>query len=45
MKMTINSTQFRIQAGEKVKLKQWPTRVKPAVLLRATVAIRILAIH
>jgi len=29
MKMKINSKHFRVQAGEKVKLKQWPTRVKP----------------
>ena len=27
--MKINSKHFRVQAGEKVKLKQWPTRVKP----------------
>jgi PPK2 family polyphosphate:nucleotide phosphotransferase len=29
MKMRINSKHFRVRAGEKVKLKQWPTRVKP----------------
>jgi polyphosphate:nucleotide phosphotransferase, PPK2 family len=29
MKMKINSKHFRVGAGEKVKLKQWPTRVKP----------------
>jgi PPK2 family polyphosphate:nucleotide phosphotransferase len=29
MKMKINSKHFRVRAGEKVKLKQWPTRVKP----------------
>src|SRR4030042_4401807 len=29
MKMKINAKHFRVQAGEKVKLKQWPTRVKP----------------
>jgi len=29
MKMKINSKHFRVQAGEKVKLKQWPARVKP----------------
>jgi len=27
--MKINSKHFRVQAGEKVKLKQWPARVKP----------------
>jgi PPK2 family polyphosphate:nucleotide phosphotransferase len=27
--MKINSKHFRIRAGEKVDLKQWPTRVKP----------------
>ena len=27
--MKINSKHFRVRAGEKVKLKQWPTRVKP----------------
>jgi PPK2 family polyphosphate:nucleotide phosphotransferase len=27
--MKINSNHFRIRAGEKVDLKQWPTRVKP----------------
>jgi len=29
MKMKINSKHFRVPAKEKVKLKQWPTRVKP----------------
>jgi PPK2 family polyphosphate:nucleotide phosphotransferase len=29
MNMKINSKHFRIRAGEKVDLKQWPTRVKP----------------
>ena len=29
MKMKINSKHFRVPEGEKVKLKQWPTRVKP----------------
>jgi PPK2 family polyphosphate:nucleotide phosphotransferase len=29
MKMRINSKDFRIQHGEKVKLREWPTRVKP----------------
>ena len=29
MKMKINSKHFRVPADEKVKLKQWPTRVKP----------------
>ena len=27
--MKINSEHFRVPAGEKVKLKQWPTRIKP----------------
>ncbi len=27
--MKINSKDFRVQEGEKVKLKKWPTRVKP----------------
>jgi len=27
--MKINSKHFQVRAGEKVKLKQWPTRVKP----------------
>ena len=27
--MKINSKHFRVRAGEKVELKQWPTRVKP----------------
>jgi PPK2 family polyphosphate:nucleotide phosphotransferase len=27
--MKINSKDFRVLAGEKVKLKEWPTRVKP----------------
>ncbi len=27
--MKINSKHFRVRAGETVKLKQWPTRVKP----------------
>jgi hypothetical protein len=29
MKMKINSNHFRVRAGEKVELNQWPTRVKP----------------
>jgi PPK2 family polyphosphate:nucleotide phosphotransferase len=29
MKMKINSKHFLVPAGEKVQLKQWPTRVKP----------------
>ncbi len=29
MRMKINPKHFRVQAGEKVKLKRWPTRVKP----------------
>jgi len=29
MKMTIDSKDFRVRPGEKVKLNQWPTRVKP----------------
>ncbi len=29
MKMRINSKDFRVQHGEKVKLREWPTRVKP----------------
>jgi len=29
MKMKINLKDFRVQAGEKVKLKKWPTLVKP----------------
>ena len=29
MKMKINSKDFRVQPGEKVKLKEWPTTVKP----------------
>jgi PPK2 family polyphosphate:nucleotide phosphotransferase len=29
MMMKINSKHFRIRAGENIKLKQWPTRVKP----------------
>lgn len=28
--MKINSTNFRVQEGEKVKFKKWPTLVKPA---------------
>ncbi|MHB8523241.1 MAG: ADP-polyphosphate phosphotransferase [Limisphaerales bacterium] len=27
--MKINSKRFRVRAGEKVRLKEWPTRVKP----------------
>lgn len=27
--MKINSKDFRVQEGEKVKLKKWPTLVKP----------------
>src|ERR1035441_6982686 len=29
MKMKINSKDFRARPGTKVKLKEWPTRVKP----------------
>jgi PPK2 family polyphosphate:nucleotide phosphotransferase len=29
MKMRIDSKDFRVRPGEKVKLNQWPTRVKP----------------
>jgi len=29
MKMKINSKDFRVRPGEKVKLREWPTRVKP----------------
>ena len=29
MKMKINSKDFRVRAGEKVKLSEWPTLVKP----------------
>jgi PPK2 family polyphosphate:nucleotide phosphotransferase len=29
MKMKINSKDFRVQPGEKVKLREWPTMVKP----------------
>jgi PPK2 family polyphosphate:nucleotide phosphotransferase len=29
MNMKINSKHFRVRTGEKVDLKQWPTRVKP----------------
>jgi polyphosphate kinase 2 (PPK2 family) len=29
MKMRIDSKDFRVRAGEKVQLKQWPTRIKP----------------
>ena len=29
MKIKINSKDFRVQPGEKVKLKEWPTMVKP----------------
>jgi PPK2 family polyphosphate:nucleotide phosphotransferase len=29
MNVKINSKHFRVRAGEKVELKQWPTRVKP----------------
>ncbi|MGB7311277.1 MAG: ADP-polyphosphate phosphotransferase [Candidatus Acidiferrales bacterium] len=29
MKMKINSRDFRVGAGEKVKLKEWPTLIKP----------------
>jgi PPK2 family polyphosphate:nucleotide phosphotransferase len=29
MKMRINSKDFRVRPGEKVKLKEWPTMVKP----------------
>ena len=29
MKMKINSKDFRVRPGEKVKLKEWPTMVKP----------------
>jgi PPK2 family polyphosphate:nucleotide phosphotransferase len=29
MKMKIDSKDFRVRPGEKVKLNQWPTRVKP----------------
>lgn len=28
--MKINSTDFRVQEGEKVNFKKWPTLVKPA---------------
>ena len=27
--MKINSKEFRVRAGEKVKLREWPTLVKP----------------
>ena len=27
--MKINLDDFRVRAGEKVKLKKWPTRIKP----------------
>src|ERR1035437_2603526 len=29
MKMKINSKNFRVRPGEKVKLREWPTIVKP----------------
>jgi PPK2 family polyphosphate:nucleotide phosphotransferase len=29
MKIKINSKDFRVRTGEKVKLKEWPTKVKP----------------
>ena len=29
MRMKINSKDFRVRHGEKVKLREWPTRVKP----------------
>jgi polyphosphate kinase 2 (PPK2 family) len=29
MKIKINSKDFRVRPGEKVKLKEWPTKVKP----------------
>jgi PPK2 family polyphosphate:nucleotide phosphotransferase len=29
IEMKINSKDFRVRTGEKVKLKEWPTRVKP----------------
>jgi PPK2 family polyphosphate:nucleotide phosphotransferase len=29
MKMKINSKDFRVSPGDKIKLKKWPTRVKP----------------
>jgi hypothetical protein len=29
MKMKINSKDFRVRPGEKVKLSEWPTIVKP----------------
>jgi hypothetical protein len=29
MKMKINSKDFRVRPGEKVKLREWPTIVKP----------------
>ena len=29
MKKKINSRDFRVRHGEKVKLREWPTRVKP----------------
>ena len=29
MKMKINSDDFRVQPGEEVKLREWPTIVKP----------------
>jgi PPK2 family polyphosphate:nucleotide phosphotransferase len=29
MKMKINTKDFRVRPGEKVKLKKWPTKVKP----------------
>jgi PPK2 family polyphosphate:nucleotide phosphotransferase len=29
IKMKINSRKFRVQPGKKVKLKKWPTKVKP----------------
>ena len=28
-KMKINSKDFRVRPGKKVKLKEWPTKVKP----------------
>jgi hypothetical protein len=28
-KIKINSKDFRVRPGEKVKLKEWPTKVKP----------------
>ena len=29
IKMKINSKDFRVRPGAKVKLKEWPTKVKP----------------